>query len=154
MARKLKDILFRRNHPNWHFEPSIQAATIDNNNNNIIPLLVHSRFPVYDANGHLRPRFRTNHTLITVPSTISLEDLRSRIESALRDAGNPNAEDYIRHHGERVGRLCVHWGGRRHENGNGFPATTVLCEENLEAALLFMREGRGYDFVEVRVDLA
>ena len=45
----------------------------------------------------------------------------------------------------------MHWG--ESARGNGFPATTVLCEENLEAALLFLRDGRGYDFVEVRVDL-
>lgn len=148
MARKLMDILFRRNRIiEEYVEPSIQDPIPDNNDN--IPLLIQHHVLVHDAHGR---RFRrANHTLITVPSTVNLEYLRSRIEYSLSDDGNPNGEDYIRYHGERVGRLCVHWG--ESARGNGFPATTVLCEENLEAALLFLRDGRGYDFVEVRVDL-
>ena len=32
----------------------------------------------------------------------------------------------------------------------GFPATTELSEENLDAVLGYMRRTRGYDFVEIR----
>ena len=57
----------------------------------------------------------------------------------------------------------VHWGAPpalTNSSGGGlaFPATTRLCEENLELVLEYMRGGggggggggRGYDFVEVR----
>ena len=134
----------------------------DNNDDNNIPLLIQSRFPIfYSSIGYYPPRRRGNHTLITVPSTISLEDLRSRIESALTepddlsDTGNPYGGEHIQFPEERVRWLCVHWGGQGQGawDANEFPATTVLCEENLEAALMFLRQGRGYDFVEARVAL-
>lgn len=56
--------------------------------------------------------------------------------------------------GERAGGLCVQWGGPGPGPGVGVPATTVLCEEDLEAALLYLGDKRGYDCIEVAVDLA
>lgn len=56
-----------------------------------------------------------------------------------------------------MSRLTVRWGRAAGWDGNGdgiwrgFPKRTFLCEGNLEAVLMFLGRGSGYDVVEVGV---
>lgn len=114
----------------------------------LVPLIIQHYVLAENDNGH--PNFQSNHTFITVPSTISLVELEVHIWAALSARDEPNNISYIPYEAAIHG-LRVHWDCQA-RIGHDFPQVTVLCEGNLESVLLYLREGRGYDYVGVAVE--
>ncbi|CAF9905323.1 MAG: hypothetical protein ALECFALPRED_000219 [Alectoria fallacina] len=114
----------------------------------LVPLTIQHYVLTEHINGH--PNFQSNHTFITVPSTISLAELEVHIWAALCARDEPNNISYIPYEAA-VRELRVHWDCQARV-GHDFPQVTVLCEGNLESVLMYLRERRGYDYVGVAVE--
>ena len=95
--------------------------------------------------------FDHHHVTVSVPSSVSLSELKQVIWTAIQDgntAGAPQA-----HLNGWIENLIVHWDVDK-QVYHHFPPTTELRDESLVCMLVCLRDVRGYDWVEVGFETA
>lgn len=87
------------------------------------------------------------HAGISVPSSISLNELKQAVWAVMQDGNNTSSSHALGLNGW-IERLIVHWDIDK-QAYHHFPPTTELRDECLESMLVCLRDVRGYDWVEV-----
>ncbi|EKG15085.1 hypothetical protein MPH_07768 [Macrophomina phaseolina MS6] len=96
----------------------------------------------------------TRHELLLISPSTSLADLSSKIEDTA--SASPNCQEFMAKYAKKKGpqhveSIKVRWAmaGRDHKT---FPGSTVLTDDNIEAALsLIEKSGVGKDVLEVKL---